>query len=328
MMNIAIKQVAIYHPENSISNDVYIKHFQEKGKAIERFLEVMGRESRYVITDEEENGFTMGVEAAKRALQKANFSGEDIDLIVFSTQVPETTFPTNALLLHDAIQAGKNTIVLDSNANCAGMTVAVEQASRYMQANPHVKTALIVGSDYNTLISNPEDEITYANYGDAAACVILEKTDKDCGFQDAIYFTDSVNREKIMYPAKGLSHTLRGTGDDKYIQWLPFDGNMAMPPTYEMLHILLERNQLTARDINAYCFSQFALVNIMKIKKQLQIADSQVIYIGDRFGYTGTSSPFIALHEGIETGRIKRGDYVVFWTIGSGYQLVAMLFKY
>ncbi|MBE3649126.1 3-oxoacyl-[acyl-carrier-protein] synthase III C-terminal domain-containing protein, partial [Paenibacillus polymyxa] len=54
----------------------------------------------------------------------------------------------------------------------------------------------------------------------------------------------------------------------------------------------------------------------------------QMIYVGDRYGYTGTSSPFIALYEGIGSGRIRRGDHVLFWTIGAGYQLVAMLFKY
>jgi 3-oxoacyl-[acyl-carrier-protein] synthase III len=60
----------------------------------------------------------------------------------------------------------------------------------------------------------------------------------------------------------------------------------------------------------------------------MELKDEQIIYIGDEYGYTGTSSPFIAFNRGIETGRIKRGDYIIFWTIGAGSESVTLLFKY
>ncbi|UFU00764.1 ketoacyl-ACP synthase III [Radiobacillus kanasensis] len=329
MSNVRIKGVDIYHPNHAIDNDHFLEHFSSKGKDIKRFLEHMGRKSRYIIDNDHENGLTMGIEAAKRVLKKLNLSGKDIDMIVFSTQVPETTFPANAMFLHDAIGADHDTIILDSNANCAGMTVAVEQACHYMKSNQHVQTTLVVGSDYNSLISNPEDEITYSNYGDASAAVVLEKTEEDCGFIDALYFTDSVNRDKILYPGNGLTNLMQNaTDENKYIKWLPFDGNIALPPTYDMIERLLERNHLETKDIKAYCFSQFSLANILKIQDNFSLEDRQIVYIGDTFGYTGTSSPFIALHAGIESGQVKRGDHVLFWTIGAGYQLIAMLFKY
>ncbi|WP_117170768.1 ketoacyl-ACP synthase III [Paraliobacillus sediminis] len=326
MENIRIKGVDVYHPDKILDNEYFINHFAERDKDIERFLAHMGRNKRYVIDNSEENGLTMGVAVAQKLLNKLKLTGKDIDMIVFSTQVPETTFPTNTMFLHDAIEANSETIIFDSNANCAGMTVAVEQASYYMKANFRINRTLIVGSDYNSLISNPEDEITYANYGDAAAAVVLEKTEKDSGFIDAIYHTDSVNRDKIMYPGSGLSNM--NSVEDKYIKWLPFNADLAMPPTYRMLERLLERNNLTTKDIKAYCLSQFSLANILKIKNEFTLEQKQLIYVGDRFGYTGTSSPFIALHEAVETGVVTRGDYVVFWTIGAGFQLVAMLFKY
>ncbi|WP_112180036.1 ketoacyl-ACP synthase III [Paraliobacillus zengyii] len=326
MENIRIKGIDIYHPGKILDNAYFINHFAERDKDIERFLTHMGRDKRYVIDNSEENGLTMGVAVARKLLKKLNLTGKDIDMIVFSTQVPETTFPTNTMFLHAAIEANSETIIFDSNANCAGMTVAVEQASYYMKANARINKTLVVGSDYNSLISNPEDEITYANYGDAAAAVVLEKTKEDSGFIDAIYHTDSVNRDKIMYPGNGLSNI--NSEEDKYIKWLPFNADLAMPPTYRMLERLLERNNLTTNDIKAYCLSQFSLANILKIQNKFALDQKQLIYVGDRFGYTGTSSPFIALHEAVETGVVTRGDYVVFWTIGAGFQLVAMLFKY
>jgi len=325
MRNIRIKAVDIYHPTKVVKNDYYIEHFQKRGRDITRFLEVMGRNERYIIDNNHENSITMGIEAAQRVLKRAGLEGKDIDMIVFSTQVPERTLPTNAMYVYRAIGAEKHTVVMDSNANCAGMTAAVEQASRYILSNPHVKTALIVGSDVNSLISNPEQEITYANFGDGSSAVILEKTEEKTGFIDAIYEVDSANKDNIVYPEKGFSQSI---GSKEYLTFLPFNGAMAIPVACKMIENLLERNNLKIDDIDSYCFSQFALSNIIKIQNHFTIPERKIIYVGDKYGYTTTSSPFICLYEGIESGRIKRGDNILFWTIGAGHQMIAMLFKY
>lgn len=325
MQNIKIKEVAIYHPQNVVMNDFYIDHFKKQGRDITRFLDVMGRKQRYIIDNKDENTITMGIEASKRVLEKAGLEGKDIDMIVFSTQVPERTLPTNAMYVHQAIGAKNHTIIFDSNANCAGMTLAVETASRYMLSNAHVKTALVIGSDANSLISNPEQEITYANFADASAAVILEKTEEQTGFIDALYEVDSSNQDNIVFPQEGFSMTI---GSKENIVFLPFDGAMAIPVACEMIEKLLERNNLKLDDIHSYCFSQFALSNIVKIQNHFDIPEEKIVYVGDKYGYTTTSSPFICLYEGIESNRIKRGDIVLFWTIGSGHEMVAMLYKY
>jgi 3-oxoacyl-[acyl-carrier-protein] synthase III len=325
MKNIKLREVAIYHPENIITNEYYINHFKKQGRDITHFLEVMGRKERYIIDTENENTITMGIEASKRVLEKAGLEGRDIDLIIFSTQVPERTLPTNAMYVHEAIGAKNHTMILDSNANCAGMTLAVEMASRYMRSNPRINTALVVGSDANSLISNSNQEITYANFADAAAAVILEKTNEDTGFIDALYEVDSTNKDNIVYPQDGFAKTI---GNKEEIVFLPFDGAMAIGDACEMIEKLLDSNDLTIHDVSSFCFSQFALSNIKKIQKHFKILDEKIVYVGDKYGYTTTSSPFISLYEGIESNRIKRGDIVLFWTIGAGHEMVAMLFKY
>lgn len=328
MTNIKIKNVAIYHPEKVIHNDYFIDHFKKQGRDITHFLEVMGRENRYIIDNDKENSVTMGIESAKRVLEKTGYKGNDIDMVVFSTQVPETTFPTNAMYVHSAIGGKERAVVTDSNTNCAGMTVSVEQATRYMLSNPHINTALIVGADYNSLIANPEEEITYANYGDASAAVILEKTEEDTGFLDSIFSVNSDYKDKILYPKMGLSQAVQGKGDVESIKWLPFDGSVSLPDTYRMIEELLERNNLTIEDIDHFCLSQFAKTNILKIQKHFTIPNEKITYVGDEFGYTGTSSPFIVLNEGVSNGDIKRGDKVLFWTIGTGHLLIAMIIQY
>lgn len=328
MVNIKIEEIAIYHPENKVQNEYYLKHFQEKGRDISRFLEKMGKKERYIINTPDENGVTMAVEASNRVLSKANLKGNDIDYIVFSTQVPERTFPINALHIHRAIQARPDTISIDTNANCAGMTVAVEQACRYMLANDHVQRALVVGSDYLSLVANPKEEITYATYGDAACAVILEKTEEATGFIDANYHVYTEFVDSIVYPNHGLTKAIKENADAKYVHFEQFDASFGTPITFNLINTLLHNHHLTSEDIKAFCISQFALGDTLKIQEHYRLKKEQMIYIGDRFGYTGSSSPFIALHEGIASGQIKRGDYIVFWTVGAGHQFIAMLMKY
>lgn len=326
-MNSGIKivEVATYHPSNLVANEFYIEHFQKQGRDINNLLNALGRDKRYII-DNDENSLTMAVEAAKRALVKANLKGENIDLIILSTHAPEYTIPTNVAFIHEAIGAKNHTLMFDMNANCAGMTIAVETASRYMMANERVKRALVVGSDANSFITNPEQEITYANFADGAAAVILEKTEEaSIGFIDAIHEVDMSDKNNILYPPQGFSKT---NGQKEYIQFTPFDGSLAIPPAIKLIENLLADNNLTIDAIDALCLSQAAPSNTARIQEHFRIADEKIIHVGDKVGYTTTSSPFFCLNEGIETGRIKRGDTILFWTIGAGYEMIAMLFKY
>ncbi|MFS0752459.1 3-oxoacyl-[acyl-carrier-protein] synthase III C-terminal domain-containing protein [Oceanobacillus sp. 1P07AA] len=269
----------------------------------------MGKKERYIIDDENENTLTMGINSAKMVLEKAGLSGEDIDMIVFSTQVLERTLPTNATYVHNAIDARKDTMVFDTNANCAEMTTSVEIVSRYMMASPWVNRALVIGSDANSLISNPDQEITYANFSDASASIILEKTEENTGFFDAIYDVDSSNKENISFPQDGFSKTI---GKVEHIVFLPFDGSAPVPDACVMIDKLLERNKLSIEDIDSFCFFQFALTNILKIQKHFSIQDEKIVYVGDKYGYTTTSSPFVSLYEGVKTEKIKRGDKYYF----------------
>lgn len=326
--HIKLRNIEVFHPENTVDNAYYIEHFKKQGKDVEDFLNHMGKKKRHIIKDAEETGLTMAIKAVSKVFEASDLSMKDIDMILFSTQVPEQTIPTNAMMIHEAFKGKSNTRVMDLNASCAGVTVAVEQASMYMRANPNVKRALVVGSEQLSMLSNPEEEISYAMLADAACAIILEKTTENTGFVDAEYHTYSANTDKILYPIEGMSGVLKGKGDGRYLRFLPFDMSFGAPITDRMIEDLLTRNHLKIQDINAFCFSQLAYSDTTRLQERFQIDMNKILYIGDRYGYTGTTSPFIALYEGIKAGKVQRGDLVLFWTVGAGHQFVAMLFRY
>ncbi|MGF6354703.1 3-oxoacyl-[acyl-carrier-protein] synthase-3 [Paenibacillus sp. 4624] len=330
MAGIRIVDIDMYHPETKVHNDFYIEHFDARGVDIRGLLKALGRESRYKIDRDDENSLTMAYEATRKLLAKTGLTGQDIDLIAYASQTPEYIFPTNSLMIHHLISGAAHTICIDSNANCAGMTAAFEQVSRQMLGNPRIKRALIIGSDYVTPHASPDDPVYFANFGDAAAAVIVERDEHAVGFIDSIYQTDTCVYQNSLFPAEGLAK-LGSTGVDAgafHVKFTPFDDSICVDAASESIRTLLTRNEITPDEIKVACFSQLSIPNIRAVSENIGIADNIAVYIGDEFGYTSTSSPFIAMHRAISSGKLQRGDKVLFWTVGAGWQNVAMVVEY
>ncbi len=328
-MGIKLKSIDICHGSKVVLNDVYLKHFEQQGKNVEHLLaDVMGRDKRFML-DENETTLSLALKASKAALAKVNLTGSDIDVLVYSSILSEYIAPPTSILLHRELNAGRNVMCFDMNANCAGMTVALEHVSNYLMSSKRAKRALIVGCDDVHSLADSDNELCYGNYGHAACAIILERVEEDCGVIDAEYYINAEESQNVMYPSLGFSSFFKSQNvEELYLKWLPFDGGACVNPAAQIMTRILKDKGLTTDDVSMFCFSQFALVNIKTIRKLMNIGEDKSLYIGDKYGYTSTSSPFLALYEAIQQGKVKRGDYVVFWTIGSGSESIIMLYKY
>ncbi|MBU3142659.1 3-oxoacyl-[acyl-carrier-protein] synthase III C-terminal domain-containing protein [Clostridium sp. CF012] len=330
MKNIQIMAIDVYHPEKQVDNSFYFEHFKKQGKDISGLLKALGREKRYIIDNDDENTLTMGIEVAKRVLKLAKLGGKDIDMVLFSSQFPEYTAPSQSLIVHNAIKGKEDCMCMDTNASCVGMLVTVESTIRAMMSNPYVKKALIVGSDYVSIHCSKDDEMTYPLTGDGACAIILEKTEEDSGFVDSLCKSNGATWDLVKYPGCGISNIYKEniSSEDRRMDFTPFDGTFAIDYAVSSIHTLLDRNKLKMEDINSYCFSQYAKVFQTLGSEKLGVNINKFIYIGDVYGYTGTTSPFIALYEGIKTGKIKRGDLVCLWSVGTHWTICTMLIRY
>ena len=328
-MGVKLSSINICHGSKVVSNNVYLKHFEEQGKDVKHLLrDVMGRDKRYMLNSDETT-LSLSLKASKSALAEVNLTGNDIDVLIYSSMLPEYISPPTSILIHKELNAGRNVMCFDMNANCAGMTVALESASKYLKSSAHAKRALIVGCDDVNSLCDTDNELCYGNYGHTACAIVLEKVSENCGVLGAEYYINSEESQNIMYPSKGFSNFFKTENTDElYMKWLPFNGSACVYPAVEIMNRLLEENHLTKDDISMFCFSQFAFVNIKTIRELMDIDEDKSIYVGDRYGYTSTTSPFVALYEAIKQGKVKRGDYVMFWTIGGGSQSIVTLYRY
>lgn len=333
--NINIISTGVYHPENKVHNEYFINHFNEMEIEVEGLLKHLEREYRYLSNDPNETVITMAYNASIKALNEANISIKDIDLLIFATDTPEYTSPSNAIILLDMLGKGDVRIQMayDTNSNCLGMLTALDQASRMLMTNKRFKKALVVGGIFFSSVGNPKDLISYANFGDAAAAVVLDKVEEDekRGFIDSTHLTQTSECNNILMPKIGYSKITRygvENGDDNKWFWNPFDSSFLSDIWVNLITEVAEDNGIKATDINHLIFSQFTIPDARLAMEKLGIDTGKTTYIGNEYGYTGTTSPIIALDRALKTGKINKGDYVTFASMGSGAVISVLLFKF
>ncbi len=269
----------------------------------------------------------------QKVIRTANIDVQDINLVVFVSSTPEYLSPTNAVKIHDALGLSKNTNAYDMNGNCAGMIIAMDQVCRTMKSNNRIKYSLLVGSDLVIRYSRKSEPITYANFGESACAVLLENTDDNISdFIDSSSYVDSSLSCYIKFPPDGFSKVLPidedTPKDNRIIEWADFNTDEAFASSVDSINEILDRNNLTKDDIKLYCLSQFAKKNIDMIRETLEEPEYKFPFVGDRFGYTGVTSPFLALADSVSNGNLNSGDYVILWTVGAGVVASCILLRY
>lgn len=323
MSGVKIAGIATYHPETVIDNDYFLQRFENQDH-LKAIFKKVGRDKRHIIQNNQENSLTMGIASSKKLLEQLALTGKDIDIIIFASTTLEYLSPTNALMIHAELGVKKDCICFDLNANCLGMFVALEQATVLLQSKTSYQRALVIGSDYLSKIGDENTPVPSTIVGDAAASIILEKTNDSAGMIDRSYQTDSSFRDTLVLPPKGLSCC---QSVDEKMHWAPFSGIESVYFAEEALKELLEKNQFKLEDVSCFLLSQFTKANIDVLQQQLNLPDEKIEYVGDQFGYTGVSSFFLAYKSRFDRGLIQKGDLIAFWTLGAGYQTGVMLWR-
>lgn len=331
-INIHILGTAIYHPKNRVDNEYYKEHFKKMGIEITGLLKHLDRKERYIIKDDSENVISMAVKSSQKVMKKANMPSEKIDMIVFVSDNPEYTTPCNALLLHHHLKLKNACIAFDFNNNCIGMITAIDIVSKYMKGNKSIKNALIVGAQMVSIFAREDDPITYATSGDGSAAIILQsrEEEEEKGFMDSQFKVDSSLFDKMRFPACGMDKILceEISSNDKRMVFIPHDVSYFSDEWKTLIEKLINKNNLEISDIKHYFFSQFSHADIFSTLDKLNVSKSKHTFIADKYGYTGCTSPIFALNEALEKGKLDCGDKVIFCSVGIGYSMAALLYKF
>lgn len=311
MMDVGIIGLGHYAPDRILTN----KDLEEIVDTTDEWIRTRtGIEERRIAGDDEDSS-DMALKAAEKALQDANMSAEEIDLILVATVTPDTPFPSVACMIQDQLGA-KNAAAMDLGAACAGFMYGMITGMQYIQTNAY-KNVLVVGVDKLSKIIDWTDRNTCVLLGDGAGAVVLSEVSEGRGILSFELGADG----------SGGKHLYQNDED-----FLEMNGRevfkFAVRQMPQSSINVIEKAGLKKEDVD-YLVPHQANIRIMEAARQrLGISEDKMAKTVRKYGNNSSASIPIALSESVLNGNIKDDDIVVLVGFGGGLTWGAVALKW
>jgi 3-oxoacyl-[acyl-carrier-protein] synthase III len=343
-----IAGIGYYVPKNVYTNDDLSRFMDTNDAWIQ---ERTGIKERRFADRNEETTTTMGIEAAKIAIERAGITAKDVDFIVFATLSPDYYFPGCGVLLQREMGMGEIG-ALDIRNQCSGFVYALSVADQFVKTGMY-KNVLVVGSEKHSFAMDFETRSRNVSviFGDGAGAVVLQPTDEPGkGILSTHLHSDGADAEilamyypgahankwlkdKPAYPEQELGGLFMTNEILESGAALPYmDGpavfKKAVVKFPEVIKEALAANNLTEKDIDMLVPHQANLRISQYVQQLLGLNDDQVFNNIQKYGNTTAASVPIALCEAWEAGKIKDGDLVCLAAFGSGFTWASALIRW
>lgn len=343
-----IAGIGYYVPKNVYTNADLSRFMDTNDEWIQ---ERTGIKERRFADRNEETTTTMGIEAAKIAIERAGITAKDVDFIVFATLSPDYYFPGCGVLLQREMGMGEIG-ALDIRNQCSGFVYALSVADQFVKTGMY-KNVLVVGSEKHSFAMDFETRSRNVSviFGDGAGAVILQPTDeKGKGILSTHLHSDGADAEilAMYYPG---SHANKWMKDKPAFPDQELGGLFMTPEILEsgaalpymdgpavfkkavvkfpeVIKEALAANNLTEKDIDMLVPHQANLRISQYVQNLLGLSDDQVFNNIQKYGNTTAASVPIALCEAWEAGKIKDGDLVCLAAFGSGFTWASALIRW
>jgi 3-oxoacyl-[acyl-carrier-protein] synthase-3 len=270
-------------------------------------------------------------EASLLAIKKAGLTPDDIDFILVATTTPDTMFPSTACVLQAKIGA-RHAWGYDLVAACSGFTFALTTASQIVAAGGS-RRALVVGADVMSSIIDYTDRTTCVLFGDGAGAVVVERSDDDAiGILDFENYVDGNGGPALCMPAGGSRMPASRETVEQRLHYVKQDGQtvfkFAVRNMEEVCRRILERNNLTADDLDLFVPHQASGRIILAAAEKLGLPRDKVVINIDRFGNTTAGTIPLALNDAVADGRLTHGKLALLASVGAGFTVGGVLLRW
>jgi 3-oxoacyl-[acyl-carrier-protein] synthase-3 len=335
MYHSKIAGLGYYVPENIVTNDDLSKIIDTNDEWIQERTGI--QERRHIIRGEDTTT-SMGVKAAKIAMERSGVAATDIDFVVFATLSPDYYFPGPGVLVQRDL--GLRTVgALDVRNQCSGFIYALSVADQYIKTGMY-KNILVIGSEVHStgLDMTSRGRGVSVIFGDGAGAAILSREeDLTKGILSTHLHSEGEHAEELALTAPGMGARWvtdiiadNDPNDESYYPHMngQFVFKNAVVRFAEVINEGLEANNLQVSDIDMLIPHQANLRISQFIQKKFALSDDQVYNNIQKYGNTTAASIPIALTEAWEKGKIKSGDTVVLAAFGSGFTWASAIIKW
>ncbi len=331
-----ISGLGFYVPENTVTNDDLSKIMDTNDDWIQERTGI--QERRHVVKGSGETTTTMGIAAAKIAIERSGIAKDEIDFIVFATISPDYYFPGPGVALQKEL--GLPTIgALDIRNQCSGFVYALSIADQYIKTGMY-KNILIVGAELQSIGLDMTDRGRGVSviFGDGAGAAVISRSEEEgVGILSTHLHSEGEHAKELAVLAPGMGGRwvtdILSENDPEDVSYFPYMNGQfvfknAVQRFSEVIHEGLEANNLQITDIDMLIPHQANLRISQFIQKKFGLNDDQVFNNIQKFGNTTAASIPIALTEAWEMGKIKKGDLVVLAAFGSGFTWASAIIRW
>ncbi len=335
MFHSKISGLGFYVPENVVTNDDLSKIMDTNDEWIQERTGI--KERRHIIRGEDTTT-SMGVKAAKIAIERSKIDKDDIDFIIFATLSPDYYFPGPGVLVQRDL--GIKTVgALDVRNQCSGFVYAISIADQYIKTGMY-KNILVIGSEVHSTGLDFTDRGRGVSviFGDGAGAAVLSREeDLKKGILSTHLHSEGQHAEELVLIAPGMGKRWitdiiaeDNPDDESYYPYMngQFVFKNAVVRFAEVINEGLEANNLHVSDISMLIPHQANLRISQFIQKKFDLTDDQVYNNIQRYGNTTAASIPIALTEAWENGKIKEGDLIVLAAFGSGFTWASAIIRW
>ncbi len=345
-----IAGIGKYVPAQVITNEDLTRYMDTSDEWIQ---ERTGIKERRFADRTNETTTTMGVEAAKVAIERAGLTPRDIDFVVFATLSPDYYFPGCGVLVQRELKM-REVGALDVRNQCSGFLYALSVADQFIKTGMY-RNILVIGSEKHSfgLDMSTRGRNVSVIFGDGAGAVVLKPTEADGhGILSSHLHSDGESAELLAMfnPGTHANHWTRENpvADfddleiagmfmshemiDKAQNFPVMDGQAvfkkAVSKFPEVINEALSANGMTASDLDMLIPHQANLRISQMIQKLMRLPDHKVYNNIQRYGNTTAASIPIAMCEAWEERKIKSGDLVCLAAFGSGFTWASSLIRW
>jgi len=311
-----------YLPEKVVTN---IDLEKKMDTSDEWIRERTGIKRRHIAADSETCS-DMAMAAANQAIEMAGIEATDIDLIIVATVTPDKVFPSTACIIQRRFGI-HGCPAFDVQAACSGFVYALDLANRHIQTGG-ATTALVIGSEILSRLTNWDDRGTAVLFGDGAGAVILQASDEQ-GILSTHIHSDG-QYEDLLHVPQGI-----GTGYDAIRNeeaFIHMNGNAVFRRAVATLGSIaretLASNGIDKHDIDWLVPHQANLRIITAAAKKLDLSMDHVVVTVDEHANTSSASIPLALNTAVRDGRIQRGHLLLLEAFGAGFTWGSALIRF
>jgi 3-oxoacyl-[acyl-carrier-protein] synthase III len=268
----------------------------------------------------EECTSTQSINAANEALERAQISAADLDLIIVATNSPDYLFPATACLVQDGIGATKAG-GYDLQAGCSGFIFALSTASQFIESGTY-DNILVIGAETLSRLINWEDRATCVLFGDGAGAVVLRAAERERGLLSFVMRSNGSGGHFLSLPAGCARNPASAETVAKAQHFVHMSGNEIFKAAVRMMvdasTEAVAKAGLALSDIDLFVPHQANLRIIQAAAKRMELPEEKVWINIHKYGNTSAATIPISLCEAADSGRLKDGDLVVVASFGAG----------